>query len=141
MLQQYCFEFRGRDTEALVFDHLFFAIDDVNISLVIHPADVAGVEPSVAQGTRGLFRRVPVTFHYLRATHASLADLALRQIDFAGLEVYDPGFSVSQQGAAAFGFKAMRRGLMRGGTGFRQAVSLKDAKAESVFHAASYIRR
>src|SRR5262249_24628564 len=134
VLQQYGFEFRGRDAEALIFDHLFLAVDDVDIALVVHPADVTRVKPAIAQGARGLFRRVPVTLHNLRASHNYLADLARRQIEFAGLDVDDPELGVSQQHAAAFEFDAIRRSqrsLMRGGAGFRQAVSLNNAEAEA----------
>src|SRR5262245_54040450 len=84
VLEHYGFEFRRRDTEALIFDHLLFAVDDVDKTLVVHPADVASVKPAIAQGAGGLFRRVPVTLHDLRASHNYLAGLARRQIDFAG---------------------------------------------------------
>src|SRR5215475_3543059 len=137
VLQHYGFEFRGRDAEALVFDHLLFAVDDVDVSLTVHPADVAGVKPAISQGARGLFRRVPVTFHDLRASHNYLTDLARRQIEFAGCDVDDPVLGVSQERAAAFGFDAIQRSLMRGGAGLRQAVALSDAEAEAVFHTSS----
>src|SRR5215475_14384384 len=141
VLQHYGFQFRGRDAEALIFDHLLFAVDDVDKSLVVHPADVASVKPAIAQGARGLFRRVPVTFHDLRASHNYLAGLARRQIEFAGFDVDDPELGVGQEHAAAFEFDAIQWGLMRGGPGFRQAVSLNDAEAEAGFHAASHVGR
>src|SRR5262245_19230462 len=141
VLQHYSFEFRRGNTEALVFDHLLFAVDDVDKALVVHPADVASVKPAIAQGARGLFRRVPVTLHDLRASHNYLAGLARRQIEFAGLDIDDPELGVSQQHAAAFGFDAIQWSLMRGGAGFGQAVSLDNAKAEASFHAASHVGR
>ena len=56
VLQQHCFEFSGRDAETLVLNHLLLAINDVDIALIIDPADVARMQPAFAQSLCSLFR-------------------------------------------------------------------------------------
>src|SRR5262249_36055524 len=101
VLEQHGFEFSRRDAEALVLDHFLLALDDVDVSLVVHPADVARVKPAVAQGPGGFFRRVPISPHDLRAAHDDLTDLARTQRALAGLDVNDPVLRIGQQNAAA----------------------------------------
>src|SRR5262249_61633232 len=101
VLQQNCFELSRRDAEALVLDHFLLALDDVDVALVVHPADVACVKPAVAQGPGGFFRRVPITPHDLWASHDDLTDLARTQRALAGLDVNDPVLRIGQQNAAA----------------------------------------
>src|SRR3989442_1824905 len=63
------------DTESLVLDELLLAIDDEDVPLLVLLADVAGIEPAVADHVRRVLGLVPITAHHLRASHADLADL------------------------------------------------------------------
>src|SRR5439155_20878400 len=68
------------DAESLVLDELFLAIDDEDVSLVVAPADVPGVEPPVADDVRRVLRFVPVALHHLWPANADLADLAVGSV-------------------------------------------------------------
>src|SRR3546814_13572147 len=59
-------------------DLLLQAVDQVGIAVFVHGADVAGMEPAVAQRRRGLRRLLPIARHDLRPAQADLALLAPR---------------------------------------------------------------
>src|SRR3546814_1607610 len=59
-------------------DDLLQAVDQVGIAVFVHGADVAGMEPAVAQRRRGLRRLLPIARHDLRPAQADLALLARR---------------------------------------------------------------
>src|SRR5439155_7764 len=63
-------------------DHVLLAIDDVEISVLVHPREIAREQPSVAEHRRGLLRLVPVALHDLGTADRELTDIALRE--FAG---------------------------------------------------------
>src|SRR5207249_1633971 len=44
-------------------DHVLLAIDDVEISVLVHSREIAREQPSVAEHRRGLLRLVPVAIH------------------------------------------------------------------------------
>ena len=47
-------------------------VGDVKIALVVHAPDIAGVQPSIAQGFRGFLRLVQVTHEHGRAAYQQL---------------------------------------------------------------------
>ncbi len=71
-------------------DELLLTVDDVEVPLVVHARDVAGVQPAAAQDEGGLARLAVVPVHEVRPAHEELAHLAGREIARAGLEVDDP---------------------------------------------------
>ena len=67
------FDFRGGDREALVLDHLFAAVEDVEEVVGVASDDVARPVPAVAQHGGGGLRLLPVSQHELRAAHDQFA--------------------------------------------------------------------
>src|SRR5215831_7391073 len=56
------------------YDHVFFAIHDENVSLLINRGHVAGVEPSILKGIRGTLRIVRIARHHAVAARPDLAN-------------------------------------------------------------------
>ena len=65
MSTQNLFHFAGGDVLSAADDHIFFAVDYVQVALFIKAADVAGVQPAVAQGVSGFRGLLPVPEHAL----------------------------------------------------------------------------
>src|SRR5260221_2588118 len=91
MLVQYRFDFAAIDVLATCDDHVFQAIEDVEVALGIPIANVAGPEEPVTERARGLVRAVPVAAHDVRAARHQLprltdAELPSRLIDDAHLD-------------------------------------------------------
>src|SRR5262245_5184676 len=101
MLEQCGFEFSRSDAEALVLDHLLFAIDDEEVIVLVDPSDVACVEPALSENASGFFGRVPVAAHDLRSAYSDLADFARYQCSRAVLEVNDAVLCVRHGHATA----------------------------------------
>ena len=89
MLEQQRFDLCGSDAEALVLDHLFFAVGDASHSPLRRASQYRRCEPAVAQRFGGRFGRFPVTLHDLRPLHDQLALFANAQFDRAGLDIDD----------------------------------------------------
>src|SRR5438552_878271 len=70
-------------------DHLLLAIDDRDVSVRVDRRDVAGVQPAIAQGLRGLFGPLVVAVHELRPSEDELARLTGRHLLLACLEIDD----------------------------------------------------
>ena len=64
------------DVLAARLDHVLLAVDDVEVALVVEDAEVAGVQPAVAERLGRLGGVVPVAEHRLRRAVHDLADLA-----------------------------------------------------------------
>src|SRR5262249_8812410 len=64
-----------RDVLAAADDHLLLAIDDVEVPLGIHVADVARVQKAAAQGGFGLLRQPVIAEHDAGPAHHDLAAL------------------------------------------------------------------
>ena len=68
------------DVEAGHQDHVFLAVDDARVALLVHDADVAAAKVAVrSHDLRRLLRALPVAGHHLRPADADLACLAQRQ--------------------------------------------------------------
>src|ERR1035438_910751 len=61
-------------------DHVGLAVDDVEVSLVVHAAEVTGVEPAVGEGPLVGLGHAPVALHHGRSAVDDLPDLAHRHI-------------------------------------------------------------
>ena len=134
---------RGGDGEALVFDHLFLAVNDVDVSLIVDARHVAGRQPAVAQHEVRFFGRLPVALHDVRAFDEQLADAAGAQLLLAGGEIDDLLFLIRHSqadrielhAALVDGVQVRHRG------GFRQAVPLQYAHAGFFLHALAHVGR
>ena len=67
------------DVEAAGDDHVLLAVDQIEIAVGVHVADVAGEEAVADKGLRGFLRPVPVALGDVRAPDADFADFARRQ--------------------------------------------------------------
>ena len=64
------------DVEAAGDDHVLLAVDEIEIAVVVHVADVAGEEAVADECFGGFLRPVPVALGDVRALDADFADLA-----------------------------------------------------------------
>jgi len=76
MLKENRFHFRGGDGKPFVFNHFFFAIDNVDVAVRIHFGNIARIEPAITQDPGGLFRGFPVSLHHMRALDQQLTNFA-----------------------------------------------------------------
>ena len=91
MLVEGIFHLDGRDVLAAGDDHVLLAVDDAGIALLVHDADVAGLQETVGRHDLGGFvRSVPVARHDLGPTDADLAGLP--EGHFVALVVADGHF-------------------------------------------------
>ena len=76
MRHNYFFEFARIDVVAAAQDHIFFAVNDRKIAVVVENADVAGVKPAVFKCFGGCFGAFVITFHHVRAANDDFAAFA-----------------------------------------------------------------
>ncbi len=67
------------DVEAAGDDHVLLAVDQIEIAVTVHVADIAGQEAVADKGLRGFLRPVPVALGDVRPLDADFADFAGRQ--------------------------------------------------------------
>src|SRR5258705_11744887 len=79
VLEDRVLDFAGINVLAARDDHILQAIDDEDESVLVHPGAVAGMQPSVAQRSRCLFRLAPVTEHYTASALCNLSTRPARQ--------------------------------------------------------------
>ncbi|MNC49318.1 hypothetical protein D3C75_984890 [compost metagenome] len=75
--EQHIFDLLRINVLATANDHLFKASDDDQITILIDPPDVTGVQPAIDDGLRCFFGFTKVTAHDVRALHQHLASGAL----------------------------------------------------------------
>src|SRR5690242_3360699 len=69
MLHQQRLKFGRSNTKAIVFDHLFLAINDVGIAILIEMTNVTSIKPAITQGLCGGLGCFPIALHNLGATN------------------------------------------------------------------------
>ena len=67
------------DVEAAGDDHVLLAVDQIEIAVLVHVADVAGEKPVADESLGGFLRPVPVALGDVRPLDADFADFARRQ--------------------------------------------------------------
>ncbi|MNS01806.1 hypothetical protein D3C72_330970 [compost metagenome] len=72
------FHLAGIHVLATADDHVLEAVDDVDVTLLVHVGAVAGVHPAATQGLGGFLGVVPVAEHDVRAAHHHFAHGAAR---------------------------------------------------------------
>ena len=81
-------DFPGIDVLAAADDHVLGPVDQDQVAVVVEVTDVAGVQPAVDDGLRGLLRSVQVATHHVVALDDNLAGLTVG--DRAARLVDDP---------------------------------------------------
>ena len=85
------FHFGRVDVFAAGDDHVFDAVDDIQVAMCVHHATVTGVQPAAGQGLAGVFIAAPVALHHRRAAHQDLAVRACGQLFALGVGDADLG--------------------------------------------------
>ena len=66
------------DVEAAGDDHVLLAVDQIEIAVLVHVADIAGQKAVADKGFRGFLGPAPISLGDVRTANADLADLAHR---------------------------------------------------------------
>src|ERR1039458_5938213 len=90
-------------------EHVFAAIGDEEVTVVVAVADVAGEEPAAAKSAGGFLGLVPITEHDVGAAHTDFAGLA-RAENVAGF-VLDGDFHIGNGEADGTGFATAMNGI------------------------------
>src|SRR5258705_8305120 len=112
MLRDDVLHFHGIDVLAAGNDHVLHAIDQIDITFVVHVAAVAGVHPAVDDGVGGFFRLFPVAHHDVLAAHRDFADHA--GCDRFAVGIDDPDLA-ADRGAATGALPGILRGVRADG--------------------------
>ena len=80
MLVQHLLDLARVDVVAAADDHVFLAVDDEEVAVLVHRGHVAGVEPAALHDLLGGVRAAQVALHDVVAADHDLADLALRDL-------------------------------------------------------------
>src|SRR4051794_9523904 len=84
------------DVEPAGDDHVLLAVDQVEIAVAVHVADVAGEKTVADERLRRFLRPVPVTLGDVRAPDADLTDLTRRQYSGGIVQRDDVHFDAGQ---------------------------------------------
>jgi hypothetical protein len=76
-------------------DHVLGPVDDFDVALVVHDAEVSGMKPSASHGFCSGLRIPPVLLHDSWAAVDDLTDLADSHVVHLGID--QPGFDVHQR--------------------------------------------
>ena len=126
MVLHHGFDLVGKHVEARHQNHVFLAIDDAGVTVVIHDADVTALEVTVSgHDLGGFIRALPVARHHLRTADGNFTGLAIG--DRVAIIVEDDDFGRRQRhadGAAERGGRCRIAGCRR--RGFTEAVAFDD---------------
>src|SRR4029077_11984989 len=68
------------DVVAAADDQVLLPVHDVEVAVLVHPGQVTGVEPAVADRLGGRLGAMPVTLHHVRPADDDLAHLTQRDL-------------------------------------------------------------
>src|SRR5690606_6999220 len=128
------FHFAGIDVVATGNQHVVFAVDNIEKAVLIHDADITGVEPAAAERFGGFIRFLPVVGHQLRAANHNFASFAGGQ----WIVVFIKDGNVGNGKGTATGADAVVVFRLQTGDdhrAFRLAVALDKNTAKTVFGA------
>src|SRR5690606_35267213 len=79
-------DFSRPDLAARHVDPVPHPTDDVDVAVLVHAADDAGMEPAAAQGALAFLGKVPVALHHARPANDHLSPLAAGQFPISLVE-------------------------------------------------------
>ncbi len=94
MFEKHLFDIPGINVEAAGDDHIFLAINDVEIAVFVHFCDIAGVQPPVGEGFRGGVGAVPITLHDLGALDQEFTGFTHRNVRDPVAKIHDTALGV-----------------------------------------------
>ena len=122
----------GIDVLAAADDHVLGPVDQDQVAIFVEVTDVAGVQPAVDEGLRGLLRPVQVATHHVVALDDNLAGLTVG--DRAACLVDDPDGLPGQRQAHSPRFAGTVQRVDRTrACSLRKPVALDDRDAEARF--------
>ncbi len=125
------------DLEAARFDQVLFAVYDKEIAIFVQVAQVAGVDPAVADHGRRFVRALPIAHHDLWRTDADLTKLAGGQGLFAAVNIDDAHLYVGHGDADRAGLILAVYGADDGSQhGFGHAIGVQQHPARQSLEAA-----
>ncbi|MNW49790.1 hypothetical protein D3C74_272240 [compost metagenome] len=98
MLKQYLFNFTRIDVISAGNNQILASVQDIEVTILIHPSQVAGQQPTVAQGLVRLLRTVPIPAHHLGTTYGELPDFTDRNF-LERVRMHDHGVGVGKRNA------------------------------------------
>src|SRR5512143_2670689 len=122
------------DVLARRLDHVLDPAGDIKVTFLVHPRDVARMEPSVPQGQGRFLRFVPISFHDLRPPDDKLSRLADGKDPPARFDVDDPRLRIGPGKTDAPDLPPAEDGIgVRYGRCLGQAVPFHDARPRELF--------
>src|SRR5215212_1369383 len=141
VLVEHLFDLPRIDLEAARVDDLFLAVNDVEVAVVVHPGDVAGVEPAISQGLRGLLGHVPVALHPLRTLYDELARLADWHFALPRFDVHDAHVGAGYRHADAPTHRSPEVGVEADRRALGETVALPDGTSGAPLERAEQTER
>jgi hypothetical protein len=127
---QHFFHFARPDLISADFDQLLLAVHDEEVAVAVHAGDVAGEQPSVAQGVGCLGGHVVIALHHHRAADRKLAHFTHWQHRHAIIQADDACIDARQrQPDRAGDIAAVKWVAVRGRGSLREAVALHQLTA------------
>src|SRR2546423_4983454 len=117
-------------------DHLLLAIHDRDVPVGVHGRDIAGVEPTVAEGLGRLVGPLVVAVHELRAAEDQLTRLARRHLLLTGIQIDDLRLDVGVRDADRADLLlplTEQRVAVRHRRGFGKAVALDETRPGELY--------
>src|SRR4030095_3324427 len=92
MREQHALNLRRVNIKPAHNDHVFLALNDVRVAILVHARNVTRVQPALAGGVRtqsdcGFVWAIPITFHHLRPGYAKFAFLPDWDLGHTGREI------------------------------------------------------
>src|SRR6185312_16445970 len=129
------------DLETRGVDHVLDAIDDEDVALRVHVADIAGAEEAAHEAVLGVLRLVPVASHHLRSGDADLPGFALIERGVRIIERAYGNLGGGQRKANRSFARGLRRIARDDGRGLAQAVALDQRRAGDRLEASLHFER
>ena len=117
MLHQDAFQFCGGEFVLPPLNHLFFPIEDINIPFLIHPGDIARVEPPIPKRQFRVLRMVPVSLKNIRSANRQFSGFPTGHFLDPFFPVHDPVLAIADRNSDGTFFDSCGRiGMGCGGS-------------------------
>src|SRR5450759_2423949 len=130
------------DVEAAGDYHVFLAVDNIKVAILVHGGDITGVKPPVLERFRGLLGLVPVALHHLGPADEELSGLVDAELQLVVVDVHYPAVRVGEWEAHRADFLHPQDGVRVGyRRGFGQPVTLAEYAPGDVAELLKHLHR